>query len=126
MHFLPGQVLTTTLLLLLSSGAAAADAAAASSDARARIVESSLKDLSAANDAAIARQRLEPGRATDALGDSRVVLQPEPLPPVDQRVSQDVQSSLHRLRRETVSRQTEDGRKVRVEEGLERAAEPQR
>ena len=95
--------------------------AADSTDQRARIVESSLKDLSVSNDAAIARQRLETDRETDALGDSRVVLRPEQPIDSDRAVRMEVESSLHRLRRETVSRQTADGRKARIDESLERA-----
>ncbi|TNF87307.1 MAG: hypothetical protein EP301_07045 [Gammaproteobacteria bacterium] len=97
--------------------------AADSTDQRARIVESSLKDLSVSNDAAIARQRLETGRETDVLGDSRVVLRPEQPIDSDRAVRREVESSLHRLRRETVSRQTEDGRKARIDESLERATD---
>ncbi len=114
-------------LLLLTAAALALSvalpaAASSATDQRARIVESNLKDLSAANDAAIARHRLEPNRELDAMGSSRVALRPEQTPSVDTRVGQDVQSSLHRLRRETVSSQTADGRKARVEDSLDRAA----
>lgn len=103
--------------------AAAADARqAAASDQRSRIVESSLKDLSNRNDAAISGSRISAQPGTDALGNPRVDLQPEPRPQTDELVRAEVESSLHRLRRETVSRQTDDGRQARVEETLDRAA----
>ena len=114
----PGMGLAVLLLMLLPLGALGA----ASSDQRSRIVESSLKDLSVANDAGIARHRLEPATGVDALGNPRVTLEPRPLPNSQQRVNQNVESSLHRLRRETVSAQTEDGRKARVDESLDRAS----
>jgi hypothetical protein len=98
----------------------------AADDRRARIVESNLKDLSTANDAAIARHRLTADRELDGLGNPRVALQPESISPTDTRVRQDVQSSLHRLRRETVSQQTEDGRTARVQENLDRTARSER
>ena len=113
--------ITCSIGLCLATSAGAAETA----EQRARIVESSLKDLSAANDAAIARQRLEPVQETDALGSPRVVLKSEPAATADSRVRTEVQSSLHRLRRETVSQQIEDGRKARVDESLERAARPE-
>ena len=94
---------------------------AAADDQRARSVESSLRDLSTSNDAAIARQRIEPGRSVDALGEQRVVLEPMPRPSTEAIVRGEVEYNLHRLRRETVSAQTEDGRKARVNESLDRA-----
>jgi hypothetical protein len=105
-------------IAILPPSASAADTA----DQRDRLVESRLKDLSTTNDAAIARQRIEPGRELDALGNPRVVLRPEEPMQADKAVRTEVQSSLHRLRRETVSQQTEDGRKARVDESLERAS----
>ena len=115
---LSAGLLSLLLVAIYSDTAAAAD----SSDQRSRIVESSLKDLSIANDTAIARQRLEPATGVDALGNTRVTLEPRPLPDSQQRVEREAQSSLHRLRRETVSAQTEDGRKARVDESLDRTA----
>ena len=109
--------LTLLTLLLFPVEAGAADG----SEQRSRIVESSLRDLSTANDAAIARQRLEPTAGIDTLGNPRVTLEPRPLPDSQQRVAGEVQSSLHRLRRETVSAQTADDRKARVDESLDRA-----
>lgn len=96
--------------------------AADSAQLRSRIVESSLKDLSTANDAAIARQQLTPKPGRDALGNPRVVLQPELPVDTTTAVRTDVQSSLHRLRRETVSRQTMDDRKAKIDENLARTA----
>jgi len=113
--------------LAIGLGAMTLNASAAdSADQRARIVESSLRDLSAGNESAIARQRIEPRRGTDALGNPRIVLQPEPRIESDSLVQAEVESSLHRLRRETVSRQTVDGQKSRVDESLERTARENR
>ena len=108
------EMLALLLTLAVAQGISA-------DDRRARIVESNLKDLSSTNEAAITRHRLATDRSLDALGNPRLALQPEPVPPTDTRVRQDVQSSLHRLRRETVSEQTEDGRTARVQESLDRA-----
>ena len=109
----------TILMLILTLTGAAGTAA---DDRRARIVESNLKDLSTTNEAGITQHRLTAERELDALGNRRLALQPESVSPPETRVRQDVQSSLHRLRRETVSQQTEDGRTARVQESLERAS----
>jgi hypothetical protein len=109
---------TVVAMVVPPASASAADAA----DQRARIVESNLRDLSTANESAVSRQRIETGREVDALGNPRVVLRPEQPRSADQAVGAEVQSSLHRLRRETVSQQTADGRKARVNESLERAS----
>ncbi len=120
-HAQPTLYLTAALSIALSAGVLPHVACAAErSEQRARIVESSLKDLTASNDAAIARQRIEPSREADALGNPRVALMPEQRVEADTLVRNDVQSSLHRLHRETVSRHTEDGRKARLDESLKR------
>ena len=85
-------------------------------------MESSLKDLSARNDAAIASGQIKDEASADPLGNPRVKLTSEPLPSSDVLIGAEVQSSLHRLRRETVSIQTPDGRKARVNENLDRVA----
>ena len=113
----------STAALLIPCNASAASAG--SEELRARIVESSLKDLSATNEATIGRQQLDPTRTTDALGIPRVDLKPRELPQPDQLVRQDVESSLHRLRRESVSRQTVDDRKARIDETLTRTDDQQ-
>jgi hypothetical protein len=99
---------------------------AAAEDTRARIVESTLKDLSIQNDAALKSIRTGPAPATDPMDGARVDLRPEPVSPASAGVDEAVASSLHRLRRETVSKQTQDGRKARVEEQVDRnqAASP--
>lgn len=119
-----GLGLTVLLTIGLADGLIAH--AADSTEQRARIVESSLKDLSRANDAALTRQRIEPGRELDPFGNPRVALLPTPAADIESVVGANVESNLHRLRRETVSRHTEDGRKARVEERLDRAVREQR
>ncbi len=89
---------------------------AAEVDNRSRIVESSLKDLSRSNDAAIGSNRLQARPTNDALGNPRVDLTPRPRPDNESLVRADVQSSLHRLRRETASAREPDDRKARVRE----------
>lgn len=86
-------------------------------DHRSRIIESSLRDLSRNNDAAVARSGLSVSRGTDIQGMPRVELSPAPAPGVDALVEADVQSSLHRLRRETASQQATDDRRARIEAG---------
>jgi hypothetical protein len=117
---LSAMALSATTLLITCHAIAAS---AGSEELRARIVESNLKDLSATNEAAIGRQSLDPIRTLDAQGMPRVDLQPREQNQTDQLVRQEVASSLHRLRRETASSQTEDGRKARIDETLTRAAD---
>lgn len=111
-----------TLGLLALTAFMTTTTTAAADDYRSRVVESSLKDLSVRNDAAIASGRLTQGTSTDVLGNPKVELSPEPRPTTDALIGAEVQSSLHRLRREAVSTQTPDGRKARVNENLDRAA----
>jgi len=92
-------------------------------DHRARIVESTLRDLSRTTDAANSRQAIEIGRSSDAMGAPIVSLKPQEVPGTKKLVAQDIQSSLHRLYRDTANRQISDGRKARVEESLSRMAE---
>ena len=91
-------------------------ALAAEVDNRSRIVESSLKDLSRSNDAAIGTNRLEARSTSDTLGNPRVDLTPRPRPESRTLVRSDVESSLHRLKRETASTREPDDRKARVRE----------
>jgi hypothetical protein len=104
-------------------GAASGDDARASIDARARIVESTLKDLSVRNDAASASKRTVLTPAEQPLDGTPARIRPEPPPAPATTVAGDVSSSLHRLRRETASSMEADGRKARVDESLDRAAE---
>jgi hypothetical protein len=120
MSILLSTALSATTLLITGHASAAS---AGSEELRARIVESNLKDLSETNETAIGRQRLDPIRTLDAQGMPRVDLKPREQPQADQLVCQEVASSLHRLRRETASSQTEDGRKARIDETLTRAAD---
>ena len=113
---------TTVLGVLTLTAIMTTTASAAAEDHRSRVVESSLKDLSARNDAAIARGQIRHEASADPLGNPRVKLTSEPLPASDVLIGAEVQSSLHRLRRETVSIQTPDGRKARVNENLDRVA----
>ena len=95
----------------------AADATAAA-DHRSRIIESSLRDLSRSNDAAIAGAELTVTRELDAQGIPRVNLTPAPVQHGESVLEADVQSSLHRLRRETVSERATDAtddRRARIE-----------
>ena len=114
----PGKLRRLALLpaltaLLVIPGAATL---AAEIDTRSRIVESNLKDLSRSNDAAISSNRLEARPTSDALGNPRLDLTPRPRPDSSTLVRSDVQSSLHRLRRETASAREPDDRKARVRE----------
>jgi len=93
-------------------------------DSRARVVESTLKDISIRNDAALVSIESVPTSASNPLEGNRVNLEPELRPASATLVQQDVESSLHRLRRETASMQTDDERKARVEESLDRADRP--
>lgn len=92
-------------------------------DRRAVTVESTLKDLSRTNDAAIGGRQLTPMPGKDALGQPRTDLVREPPPDTAAVVSGEVQSSLHRLRRETVIRQAPDDRAALVQDALDRQAE---
>lgn len=94
---------------------------ASAADQRTRIVESSLEDLSLRNDAALPSIRDTPQPGSDPFSGKRVDLNQKPAPTSTERVAQDIQSSLHRLRRETVSRQTADNRQARVNESQDRA-----
>ena len=120
-HRWPRPAATIPLLILALTLVSRVAADTAADEQRARIVESNLRDLSSANDAAITRQRLTAERQRDALGNPRLALRPEPVSPTDLEVRQDVQSSLHRLRRETVSQRTEDGRTARIQDSQDRA-----
>ncbi len=116
-----GQTLLLTLVPGLSFAPVlqAADAAAAA-DHRSRIIESSLRDLSRSNDAAIAGAQLSVTRELDTQGMPRVELSPAPVQRGRSVVEADVQSSLHRLRRETVSERASDAsddRRARIEAG---------
>lgn len=92
-------------------------------DNRSVTVESTLKDLSRANDAEIARQGLTAVPGRDGTGQPRTELVQPPQPDAAEAVSGAVQSSLHRLKRDTVIRQTPDGRKVLIEDSRDRASE---
>ena len=118
---LPSLLLCT--IAALPGASPWAEERAAARDQRARIVESGLKDLSAANEAAIARQRVDPVPSTDSLGAPRVRLQPPPEPDADALVREDIQSSLHRLHRETTGIRTGDDRQAIVEDTLNRQGE---
>ena len=117
-----GPVIGLVLALVLALGLPTT-ALAAELDKRSRIVESSLKDLSRSNDAAIGSKGLEARPASDALGNPRVDLTPRPRPESPTLVRSDVQSSLHRLKRETAGNREPDDRKARVREN---AADPGR
>lgn len=103
--------------------ALAAEADARQADQRARIVEFSLKDLATSNDRAIGAEKLSVKPGTDALQDPKVQIRPVPEPDSRELVARNVQSSLHKLYRENVSKQTPDGRKARVEDSQARQAE---
>ncbi|MGE0625871.1 MAG: hypothetical protein AB7I04_19660 [Pseudomonadales bacterium] len=92
-------------------------------DNRAVTVESTLKDLSRRNDAAISSQGITPAQGQDALGQPRTDLEVRPEPDTRVVVSGEVQSSLHKLRRETAIQQTPDDRKARVQDDRDRAAQ---
>lgn len=116
---------THSILPLLAAAALAYHADAFSADAhyrdvRSRIVESSLKDLSNRNDSALGSIRDTPSPAPQAYRGDRVDLGPEDVATTEALLRSDIQSSLHRLRRENASRQTPDGRKARVNESLDR------
>lgn len=96
---------------------------AGADDERARIVESTLKDLSGRNEAAASSNRIQVQPSNQALDGKRADVRPEPPPAASRAVAQEVSSSLHRLRRETASSVTADGRQARVNESLDRAAE---
>jgi hypothetical protein len=93
------------------------------SDNRSVTVESTLQDLSRSNDAAIDRPAITPLPGQDALGQPRTDLVVQPPPDVTTVVGNEVQSGLHRLKRDTVIRQTPDDRKARVEIDRDQAAE---
>jgi hypothetical protein len=114
-----------TLVPLLISAALVHHASAFGADAgyrddRSRIVESSLKDLSNRNDSALGSTRDTPRPAADPYRGDRVDLGPEEVATVEALLRSDIQSGLHRLRRENASRQTPDGRQARVNESLDR------
>ncbi|MEM8769555.1 MAG: hypothetical protein AAGE43_19120 [Pseudomonadota bacterium] len=111
---LPILVALVTMTALLAMPGAAP--LAAEIDTRSRIVESNLRDLSRSNDAAITSNRLQARPSSDALGNPRLDLTPRPRPDSSTLVRSDVQSSLHRLRRETASAREPDDRKARVRE----------
>lgn len=98
---------------------------ALAADQRALIIESSLKDISTSNDAAIADQQLLRSPSVDALGQPRLDLSNER--PVnanaDAEIRAEVDSSLHRLRRETAISQSTDDQRSQIEETLDRAAQ---
>ena len=96
------------------------------SDNRSVTVESTLEDLSRSNDAAIGRPTITPVPGKDALGQPRTDLVVQPAPDAATVVSGEVQSGLHRLKRDTVVSQTPDDRKARVEIDRDRAAEDAR
>lgn len=110
-------------LLLASLSALAGPASAAlAADQRALIIESSLKDISAGNDAAIANQQLVRSRGVDSLGQPRLDLSRERPISAEAGIEAEVDSSLHRLRRETAILQSTDDRRSQVEDTLDRAA----
>lgn len=90
-------------------------------DPRMRIAESTLKDLSAGIEASLGTIAHTPRPAEGAADGGRVALAQEPPPSLTNRQRSEVESSLHRLRREVVSEQTPDGRQARVNDTLERA-----
>ena len=94
-----------------------------SRDTRSITVESSLKDLSRSNDAAITGNRISATPGRDALGQPRTDLVVTPRPDAPATVGAEVQSRLHKLNRETVTRQTPDGRKARVQQDQDLLAE---
>ena len=97
---------------------------APAADSRARVVESTLKDIAIRNDAALISIESVPTAAANPLEGERVNVEPELRSSSATLVQQDVQSSLHRLQRATASSQTEDERKARVEESLDRTSRP--
>jgi hypothetical protein len=118
--------LTAVLLFLIwipATDVSAADARSRDDtfrDQRSRTVESSLRDLSNRNEAALGSIKDTPQQHPGAFRGDRVDLTPSDIPSTASLVRDDIASSLHRLRRETVSSQTEDGRKARVNESLDR------
>jgi len=96
------------------------------SDNRSVTVESTLKDLSRGNDAAIRRPAITTVQGKDALGQPRTDLVVQPPPDAATVVSDEVQSGLHKLKRDTVISQTLDDRKARVEIDRDQAAEDAR
>jgi len=109
-------LLFTISVVGLAGGAISVEAA----DSRARVVESSLKDLSKTNESSRSVSET-PRPSTQAM-----LGEPARLPTEDTRASQtdihaEVQSSLHRLRRETVSDRTPDERKARINDSLDRS-----
>jgi len=96
------------------------------SDNRSVTVESTLKDLSRSNDAAIGRPAITPVPGKDALGQPRTDLVVQPPPDAAAVVRGEVQSGLHKLKRDTVISQTPDDRKAQVEIDRDQAAEDAR
>jgi hypothetical protein len=114
----PKGILVALLLTGLLPGLAVAAAGPDFEESRARITESTLRDLSRQNEAGLKsisdtpRPALVPGQ--------RVDLSDEGPPTTAALVRGDVQSSLNRLRRETVSARTADGRQARIDESVDR------
>lgn len=121
--FPPSPVAGVLAIWLIGAVAPVQAADPGARDTRSITVESTLKDLSRSNDAAISDKGITPIPGKDALGQPRTDLVVTPPPDVARIVSGDVQSSLHRLKRETAIHQTPDARKARVQEAEDRRAE---
>jgi hypothetical protein len=121
-----GTALTPLIALLIATAAVGAEDRRTRDqrflDERARTVESSLKDLSNRNDDGLGSIRATPRPTKRAFDGERSQLAGQDVPSAEALVSTDVASSLHRLRREAVSRQTPDNRKARIDASLHRQA----
>ena len=122
-RFRPGLIRHVLWLWLIGALAPVQAADPLSRETRSITVESTLKDLSRSNDAAITGKGITPIPGRDALGQPRTDLVDRPLPDATAAVGGEIQSSLHKLKRETAIRQTPDGRKARVQNGQDRLAE---
>lgn len=114
----PAGILTGILLTGAFHGPAVSAAEPDFRESRARITESKLRDLSRQNEAGLKsivttpRPESVPGRRVDLSGEGP--------PEAAALVRGEVQFSLNRLRRETVSARTADGRKARTDESIDR------
>lgn len=115
---IPTGILTGILLIGTLHGPAVTAAEPDFRESRARITESKLRDLSRQNEAGL-KSILTTPRPAPAPG-QRVDLSPEGPPEAAVLVRGDVQFSLNRLRRETASARTADGRKARIDESMDR------
>ncbi len=111
------------VILLLGAAQPLRAAETVRQDTRSATVQSTLKDLSTTNDAAIAGKGLKAVPGKDALGEPRTDLVVPPPPDTATRMQDEVQSSLHKLRRETVISQTPDPRKAQVDNDRDRQAD---